>query len=213
MQSHCIYPWKSQKSCKVTQATVLSNLRGQLQVYSCDPLSIQLSLPAIVQLQGLTTILRLKAQSSVDISNKFILCSPYQQILPSAVQQDLAGALWPITMFSSCFSPFSDMIYTQLHYYTHKQTISHESMAVSKLRNTISALLWHPPILGCLIGPSSISGQASRNCTALLVLVICDHPFSFYLRFTKFFLFVCTKCFQLSFSIIFPLLIPSPVHF
>ena len=151
----------------------------------------------------------------MDISNKFMLCSPYHQILPSTVQQDLAGALWLIAMFSSCFSHFSNMIffYMQSHYYTHKWTISHESTAVSKLRNTVLALLWHPPILGFLIGLSSISGQASRNCVALLVLVICNHPFSFTCNSQSFFLFVCIKCFQLSFSIIFPLLLPSPVRF
>ena len=74
----------------------------------------------------------------VDISNRLILCSPYQQILPSTVQQDLIGALCLITMFSSCFSYLSDMIHTWSHYYTNKWMISHESTAVSELRNTVS---------------------------------------------------------------------------
>ena len=144
MWSHCIYLQKLQKSHKVTQATVLANLWGQLQVYSCDPLSIQSPLPFS---RCPTTILQLKAWNSMDISNKFILCSPYQQVLSSAAQQDLAGVLYSITMFSSCFSHFSDTIYIQSHYYTHKWTISHESTAVSKLRNTVSALSQHPLFL------------------------------------------------------------------
>ena len=64
MQLHCIYPEKSQKSHKATQAIVLSSLWGQFQVHSCDPLSIWLLIPALVQLHGsprcLTTILWLK---------------------------------------------------------------------------------------------------------------------------------------------------------
>ena len=144
MRSHCIYLWKSQKLHKVTQATVLANLWGWLQVSSCDSLSIWLPLPFP---RCLTTILQLKARNSMDISNKFILCSPYQQILPSTMQQDLAGVLWLITTFSSCFSHFSNMIYTWLHYYTHKWTISHESTAVSELRNTVLALSRHPLFL------------------------------------------------------------------
>ena len=134
----------------------------------------------------------------MDISNRLMLCSSYQQILPSAVQQVLIGALCPITMPSSCFSHFSNMFYTQLHDYTPKQTISHGSMAASEPRNTVSATLQHPPILGFLIGPSSISGQASQNCTALLVWAICDHPFislpaihQFPCNSLSFFLFVC----------------------
>ena len=41
----------------------------------------------------------------------------------------------------------------QSHYYTHKWTISHESTAVSELRNTVLALSWHSPIFGYLIWP------------------------------------------------------------
>ena len=69
------------------------------------------------------------------------------------------------------------------------------------------------PTLGFLIRLSSISGQASQSCVALLVLVICDHPFSFtcnspiFMWFTKFFLFVWVKCFQISFSNVFGYLI------
>ena len=113
----------------------------------------------------------------MDVSNRLMLCSSYQQILPSAVQQDPVGALCLIAMFSSCFCHFSDMIYTQLHDYTPKWMICHDSIAVYELRNTVSALSLHPPILGFLIGPSSISGHASWNCVALLVLAICIHPF------------------------------------
>ena len=147
MQLHCIYLWKLQKLHKITWATVLASLWGWLQVYSCNPLSIWLLIPAIVQLHGFprcpTTILWFKAQNSVDISNRLILCSPYQQILPSAVQQDLVGALCLISMFSSCFSHFSNMIYSQSHYYTHKWMISHES----KLFPSSGTLSW-PSILG-----------------------------------------------------------------
>ena len=127
---------------------------------------------------------------------------PLSTNTPFQAQQDLAEVLWLIAMFSSCFSHFSDTIYTRSHYYTHKRMISHESMAVYELRNTVSALSQHPTIFGFLIRLSSISGQASQNCMALLVLVIYDHPFFFLLAIHQFscdslsfFLFVCVKCF------------------
>ena len=45
----------------------------------------------------------------------------------------------------------------------------------------------------------------------LFFLCTCNLPI--FMQFTKFFLFVCILCFQLSFSIIFPLLLPSPACF
>ena len=88
-------------------------------------------------------------------------------------------------------------------------------MAASKPRNTVSAQSQHPPILGFLIGPSSILAQASWSCMALLVLAICNHPFMSFtcnlpssMQFTKFFLICLYNMFQPTFSIIFPPLLP-----